>query len=547
MDKSRGLWTSGRRAVVVGVLTAVILILTTGNIGLTWDEPSYIAASESYNGWFHRLVFGPHGVLNSTVIETYWTTGSEHPPFDKEISGLVWLAARHLMDDLTAHRLANILLVSIAVALLYHLVRDELGEMAGIATVAALLLMPRFFFHAHLAALDVPAASLMVIVTCVFWRTKESARFRYTILLGAVTGLAFATKINAVIILPTLLLWTLLFRRRLYLFARLALAVVVGAAVFVVIWPWLYYDTLHRFTAFITFFTVSHEPIPQYFLHRTVLHPSWQFPLVMILAVVPLGTTILYCLGILRAFLRRRDRAFCALLVLNALVPLIVFMIPPSMIFDDERLLMPAFPFLAALAGAGFAWLTQLLRVLLQRARVPAAAALLSGAAAVLVVAFPLSRMIIYSPHLLSYYSETVGGLPGAVKLGLETTYWSESYREAIDFVNANAKAGDSVWVEPGTYDILVYYQLHGVLRSDVTIAITYDTNPPTVFGTSVPFPVVAVPYSQANFVIVQYHQSYLYDSNGRPMEVAQWMAARTPAFRVQREGVPILDVYTNP
>jgi 4-amino-4-deoxy-L-arabinose transferase-like glycosyltransferase len=545
MNPSTG--SIGKWAVVIGLVTAVLLLLTAGNIGLTWDEPAYIAASGSYNGWFHRLVFGPHGVLNQKVVDPAWSVNNEHPPLDKMVSGWVWVAARNIFDDLLAHRLANILLVSLTVALLFHMMARELGQIAGWATVAALLTMPRFFFHAHLAALDVPAACMIVIVTYVFWLTKESARFRHTLLLGIVSGLAIATKVNAVFILPTLFLWALIFRRKSYILIRLVLAGLIGVLLFVGIWPWLYYDTINRLREYITFFTVSNERVAQYFLGRTVIPPPWNFPFVMTWAVIPLGTTILYFLGILRSFFRHRDRAFCAMLALNALVPLIILATGKSLAYDDDRLFMPAFPFLAALAGAGFSWLAYLLRVFFQRVHHPAFATLLSAAAAVLFLITPVLGIVTFYPHLLSYYSESVGGLPGATKLGLETTYWSESYRDAVDYINQNAQPGDSVWVEPATFDILVYYQLHGILRDDVFIAITYDTNPQTVFGTSVPFHKVAVSYTQATFVIIQYRQSYLYDSNGQPVDVAKWMSDLKPVYRVERQGVPIMDIYRNP
>ncbi|MGD0173216.1 MAG: glycosyltransferase family 39 protein [Anaerolineales bacterium] len=545
MNPSTG--SIGKWAAVIGVVTAVLLLLTDGNIGLTWDEPAYIAASGSYNGWFHRLVFGPHGVLNQKVVDPAWSTNNEHPPVDKMVSGWVWVAARNVFNDLLAHRLANILLVSLTVALLFQIMALELGQIAGWATVAALLTMPRFFFHAHLAALDVPAACMIVIVTYVFWRTKESARFRHTLLLGIVSGLAIATKVNAVFILPTLFLWALIFRSKSYILIRLVLAALIGVTLFVGIWPWLYYDTVNRLREYITFFIVSKERVAQYFLGRTLLPPPWNFPFVMTWAVIPLGTTILYFLGILRSVFRRRDRAFCAMLALNALVPLIILATGKSLAYDDDRLFMPVFPFLAALAGAGFSWMAYLLRVFFQRVRHPMFATLLSAAAAVLFLITPILGIVTFYPHLLSYYSESVGGLPGATKLGLETTYWSESYREAVDYINKNAQPGDSVWVEPATYDILVYYQFHNVLRDDVSIAITYDTNPQTVFGTGVPFHKVAVSYTQATFVIIQYHQSYLYDSNGQPGDVAKWMSNLKPVYRVERQGVPIMDIFRNP
>jgi hypothetical protein len=539
--------SSGKWAVVVGVLTATLLIATAGDIGITWDEPAYIAASGSYNAWFHQLIFGPHGVLNQSVVDHAWIVNSEHPPLDKTVSGLVWLAARHIFDDLLAHRLTNILLISITVAMLYQMMALELGQVAGWATVAALLLMPRFFFHAHLASLDVPAACMIVIVTYVFWQTKESARFRHTLLLAVVFGLAIATKVNAAFVLPTLFLWVLLFRRKSYLVIRLLLAGVLGIFVFIGIWPWLYYDTVNRFRDYLDFFLVYHKRIGQFFQGRTQTPAPWYFPFVITWAVIPLGTTILYFLGILRGFFRRRDRAFCAMLALNALVPLLVLASGKSLVYDDDRLFMPTFPFLAALAGMGFSWLVVLLKAFFQRLRRPGFAVALSAAAAIGFLITPILGIVTFYPHYLSYYSESVGGLPGATKLGLETTYWAESFKEAVDYINRNAKPGDSVWVEPATYDILVYDQLHGILRDDVTIAITYDTDPQTVFGKDVPFPKVAVPYTQATFVIVEYRQTFLYDANGQPTDVLQWMSGLKPVYRVERQGVPILDIYHNP
>ena len=45
------------------------------------------------------------------------------------------------------------LLAALLAALLYLWIRDEYGQIAGVAAVAALFTMPRFFFHAHLSSL----------------------------------------------------------------------------------------------------------------------------------------------------------------------------------------------------------------------------------------------------------------------------------------------------------------------------------------------------------------------------------------------------------
>ncbi|MGB7537496.1 MAG: glycosyltransferase family 39 protein [Anaerolineales bacterium] len=536
--------TSGKRAIVVGILTTLILILTSSAIGVTWDEPTYFAAAESYNGWFNRLVFGPHGVLHPSVIDQAWSINVEHPPMDKVLSGLVWGLTRNLFGDLLAHRMGNILLFSLMVALLYHMVSDELGGVAGIASVGALMAMPRFFFHAHLAALDVPAASMIMIVTYIFWRTKESARLRYTLGLGIVFGLAAATRINTLLVMPTLFLWAILFRRKWYLFLRMILSTVIAAPVFFLAWPWLYYDTIDRVKEFLK--VVVSWPIPQYYLGHNYLDLPWHFPFVMAAAVIPLGILILCLLGIIRAIIRRRDRAFGFLMILSALIPLLVVASGQTKIYDNDRLLMPAFPFLAVLAGGGFGWFVKSVGALAVRFRIPQfVTPILALAAACAVWIPPVQSMISYAPYWLSYYSETVGGLPGAARLGLETTYWCESYREAILYINANAEPGDTVWVLPSSIDVLVYYQLQGVLRKDVALASLSPLE--TIFGPEALGTQAMEGFDQADFVIVQYRQSFLNDEASQPTDILQWMTSRTPAFRVEREGIPIVDVYTNP
>jgi hypothetical protein len=275
--------------------------------------------------------------------------------------------------------------------------------------------------------------------------------------------------------------------------------------------------------------------------------PPWHFPFVMAWAVVPLGTTVLYAAGVLRLFFRRRDRAFLNLLLFNALVPMLVLAAGQSMVYDDERLIMAAFPFLAALAGAGLAWLANLLRSVFHRLLPLRLAGGLSAAAAFLFLAPSVYSIVTLYPHLLSYYSEGVGGLPGAVQLGLETTYWCESYREAVDFINENAQPGDTIWVEPWSSDVLEYYQLHGILRDDVVISGSGEYETESVFGPDLVPPKVVRSFTQTTFVIVQYRQTGLYDSDGEPGALLQWISSRQPAYRREYDGIPIMEVYWKP
>jgi 4-amino-4-deoxy-L-arabinose transferase-like glycosyltransferase len=537
--------SSNKIAVTIGIITVIVLLLTTGDIGVTWDEPVYIASSNSYAAWFQRLVSDPIGAMNPGVIGKAWEVAHEHPPLVRIYSGLIWSVARHLTDDLTAHRLGNILLVGLMAALLYKMVAEETNRWAGIASIVALFSMPRFFFHAHLIELDMPVAALTVIVVYIFWRTKESARVRHGLLLGVAWGMALSVKFTAIFILPTLLLWVLIFHRKGYLLFRVAIAGAVAVPVFWTLWPWLYFDTVRRLIEYLMFPFLAHWINREFYLGRIFTTTPWHYPFVMIASVVPLGATLLYLAGIARSTISRRIRPFGLFLLFNALAPLLIQASGRFTAFDGDRFSMAAFPFLAALAGIGFAGLAQLVRGFLRRFRAPILAPAVSAAIGILLVLSPILDTVRLYPHLLSYYSEQVGGLAGAVELGLEPTYWCDTYIEAVRYINQHAQPGDSVWVEGSSFRVLLYYQLIGVLRSDVLLAV--PPNSTSIFGPGQPFPAVAEDYTRADIVVVQNHKILFYDNNTEPNAFSAWTTRRKPVREWTLDGVTVLSIYENP
>jgi 4-amino-4-deoxy-L-arabinose transferase-like glycosyltransferase len=206
----------------------------------------------------------PGQAFTPKQIEDSWSPNHEHPPLDKVWSGLVWGLGRHIFDDLLAHRLGNMLLVAVMTALLFFMVAEEYGDFAGLGAAGSLLAMPRFFLHAHLAALDVPIAFMVFLVTFLFWRGVYSRSWKWTLLSGLVWGTALATKVNAFFILPTLFLWVIIFRRRAYLIVRIFIMGLIGMPFSILLWMWLYFETIQRLTEYIRFITVDHWKIGIY-------------------------------------------------------------------------------------------------------------------------------------------------------------------------------------------------------------------------------------------------------------------------------------------
>lgn len=528
-------WSHGRIAAILGLLSTLLLTFSAPHLGLTWDEPAYFAASESYVAWLGRLFTQPAQALGPAEIEHYWSPNHEHPPLDKIWSGLVWSVARYGMDDLLAHRLGNILLSGGLIAMLYLLVAPEWGRLAGLATIASLLTMPRFFFHAQLGALDVPAAIIMVAVVLLVWRTRHRRGIGLSLLLGLVWGLALATKINAIFIMPALGLWAIAIERRLRLVGRLVLMGLIGVPFSLLLWPWLYHDSWDRLVEYVAFITVKHWQIGQWYFGRFYLPPPWHFPLVMIVAVVPLAVTILWLVGAVRSVWGGRSESLGWLCLFCALVSILALSTGKSVVYDNERLAMPAFPFLAVLAGRGFVALVQGIPALARRIkRDLTREATIAALALVCFVPQTIMAGLRY-PYLLSYYSASIGGLPGASRLGMEHSYWCETYVAALPYLNERAPRGATIWIETWSHDVMLYYQKIGRLRPD--LRITSGDGAQSVFGSAVPAP-VNEPIGLADIAVVEYRQGSFGDTTPR------YMQDRTPVYRLVRSGVTLMEIY---
>jgi 4-amino-4-deoxy-L-arabinose transferase-like glycosyltransferase len=517
---------------LVGLVTVITLVATSRDMGVAWDEPIYMVASESYVAWVQQLFVHPAYALSDQGISDYWEVNHEHPPLDKLASGLVWAGARYIFDDLTAHRLANMLVAGALVALVYRVVAEMYGLAAGLAAAGALVTMPRFFYHAHLAALDVPETAAIFAVIFLFWTIRDRAGFRWTVGLGLVYGLALGTKINALFELPVILLpWALVFDGRRAVFIRLVWMGLIGVAVWLLLWPWLYYQSLSRLVTYIDFLTLDHYQIAQWYLGHMYLPPPWHYPFVMTLAVVPLTLTLLGAIGTLQVVSGGRGQALGWLFILGALIPILLLASGKSQAFDDERLLMPIFPCVAALAGIGFAAVTRGVRQLAQRYGRAAWSVPLVGLLTGMAFIPQLVTAYTYYPHLLSYYSESIAGLRGATHFGLETTYWSETYAAALPYLNANAPRGAMIWVE--AHDVMLYYQVHGQLRSDLRIASPHGNE-----GVFKEINGVVAPIDDADYAVIQFRQSGYFG------DMLRWIHSRTPVYSLSYGHIMLMAIY---
>jgi 4-amino-4-deoxy-L-arabinose transferase-like glycosyltransferase len=519
---------------LLACITTILLTATAPAIGLTTDEPTYINAANSYARWIWMLAKDPARALGPVTIASYWTLNHEHPPVEKIWSGLVWLATRHVFPEPTASRIGPILLVAFLVALLYLMIADMYGKAAGLFAATALMSLPRFFFHAHLAALDVPVAVVSFATTFIFWKTVDRKGWAWGLLWGVVWGLAVAVKLNGVFLPIALVAWFLIFRRKWSVALRLLLMGIVAIPIFFLVWPWLYYQTWERVTNYVNFH-LHHSAIGQWYLGQFYMPPPWHYVFVMLWAVVPLTIMALFLAGMVHAGKGKQDRGLAWLLILGAFASIFPFIFGKSLLYDDERLFMSVFPFLAALAGIGFGWLVTGLQKLGERVKRPAFIAPIAVILGFALLMPQSATMAGLYPHLLSYYSESVGGLPGATKLGLETTYWCDTCASALPYINAHAKPGDVVWAEDSS--VLHYFQTIGQLRQDVLIL----NKDPTPNVTGLPGNMIL---EKVDWYIFTYRQTQYGVSGVKGYLILKILETQTPLYEENYQGVPLMKLY---
>jgi hypothetical protein len=122
---------------------------------------------------------------------------------------------------------------------------------------------------------------------------------------------------------------------------------------------------------------------------------------------------------------------------------------------DGERQFLPAFAFLACLAGVGVAAIPALAsRVCSPRLARPLSWAVVAG----VVCAGGFSTWQ-FHPLQLSYYNATIGGLRGASRVGMEPTYyWDALTPDARDWINRHTDLNRSVMF---VYPLVPFEYLH--------------------------------------------------------------------------------------
>jgi hypothetical protein len=433
--------SSLRGATLVLLVAGLAVIAATWrDYGITWDEAVSAAygdrvldyflsglSDKRCNGYLNFRFYGPLADLVGAAA-TRWGGGA---PFE----------ARHLLIACSALAgAAGTLRLAFATA----------GLRAAVLATLALVWMPRFYGNAFTNPKDIPFAAAFVwaVYALVRWIGREHARGRDALVAGLAIGVALAIRPGGLPLLAAMLGVALSARAALSLatgaearrrdllrpFLQALLVAALAWATMIAPWPWAHeapfahpWAAVREAMHFSTTFDV---------LFDGRMHRSTELPrryLAQYLAITtPPATLALALLGLVRLpFVWTRfppRRIALVLLAFWAFAPLVAVAVLRPNVYDGIRhflFLLPAFAILAGIGGDAMAGA-------LERRGFARSAAFL----VVVVLASSLPAMVRLHPYQSTYFNAFVGGVGGA-SASYETDYWTQSYKEAIEWVNA--------------------------------------------------------------------------------------------------------------
>lgn len=584
----------GQRTIFIGLaLAALYLCLalyTLRDTGVTWDETFYMAQSKARAYSLYAHATGSEDLffcnLSASFMGTEWQTrcweGRARSP--STISGVTWATAwfvngqsLDVLSSIAAHRLAIVALTAAGLFVMFVFVSQAFNRRAALFSVLALIFIPVFFSHSKYLLFDEPSAIFWVITTFFFWKGMKD--WRYGIFAGVSFGLALTTKEMVLFIPPVIILWLLVsyrdkvrktvfsaVRNPASSFLRKECAacwsmLLLTPLVWMLSWPWMWRDTLQRISWWAGYYTemMGEQAVPvPYFMGEVLSRSPAYLPFIMAAATVPLAILIFALLGGAKAVkdtagLRNRTSF---LMLLGAIVPVAVIG-AIGVLYNGAQEFMPAFPFIAILAGIGADHFVTHAKDVKLLKRAGNREMLLT---AVIIALFVLPGFIaIAKGHTDAYFSELFGGTAGIYSARIFEPEWSgEAYLDAARWLDANAAEGAIVYV-PIANNIFNTYQqgdigqiagrmdvssgsLSGfsfsqetLIRDDITIVGIQETRKdPTLL-------------QRAGYVVLMSRLG-LYESDVYLNELSRnCLQNNEPVYSVTLDGVPLASVYETP
>lgn len=474
--------TAYLKVAAVIILIAIVGLSTVNHYGMSVDEGTEIAMVRRNLELITQgkpipgdlKYFGT--VFNATSeiafqIQQYLVKGSSYNPFHYEEQ----LDSKQERLKALADRVRVKHYMTFLVSLItYGAVAAIVGILCGAdyAWFGALTLVffPTFWGHSFFNPKDPPFAALFTLTTLsgaylinFYLKADEAIKIGknratlYTVLYGILVGLLSGVRIGGFLVLFFILATYLILRLRqginikdIYNFAGLyILLCITWFAVHTLCYPAFWSNPIGGFLETLDYLSGHRLQIQVFFDGRYIpiqklpwnYIPTWMFmsiPFIFQVGFV-LGTWLILARYSQLSILQRA----CAILVLFQVLFLpLVAIVKHSPVYDGVRHFLFTLPGIAAVSATVFIWIYQKLSNYQKLSKKK----IITVTFITVVYSAIAFDMVALHPYQYSYVNRISGGLEKAHKR-YDIEYWGLSLREAMEWVNQNAKPGTTVLV----------------------------------------------------------------------------------------------------
>ena len=470
-------------------------LVTLPDYGQVWDEP------ETRDVAFLNL-----HVLKAVVTHqprpawAYHELPGYYFTFDTMRGAFAWVVSRrlHLLDDVLAFHLFNVLLSTLSVFLLYHLALAASGrQRIAVLSAAVLALFPQFLAHAQTNPKDLPGLFVAILSIFAFVRLGRGSRWWDVLAAGLALGLALTTSVTAAFLFPLLGLWLLVTRWRLLKEqwrSYLLLPIIAGSTAFLS-WPWLWRHPIQKVAWVIARLRTFHPDLMGAggVLYLGSVYKPWALPWHYFIVSFFVTTPLLYLVFALASLTRLRPPREgaagtpWAAAVLGWLwcVVLVAAEARAPMRYDGIRHVLMIVPGFCLLAGIGLDRILEWVEDTLPVERFGVWRSRGTAVAATAAFASVGVQLIPMHPYEGAYLNEVTNAwLPGHAEDMFEVEYWQQSYKEGAEWLNAHAERDARIFVAFDTRTVVRYLDRESIELVDSMLPWFEDRSRPAYFLT---------------------------------------------------------------
>jgi hypothetical protein len=393
-------------------------------------------------------------------------------------------------------RFFSLFFVSISLTFLFYRLWCEFNFSVAFFSIFSIFLIPRLFAVFQISAWD--SCLIASWICCLSFFPLFFRSIFGVIIFGFFLGLAFSSKFSGFAVPFPFLIWTIFFmfydeslrKIRFIIFRRLFIVTIISIIVFFLFNPQFWFDPFNNVFRFFSLNIGRDINIPVMFLGQIYdLRRPLPFYNTIFWTIItaPLGLLFFFLIGCASILCNTisfdkikcnensnlifSGRRFGLLLFLNMSILLLIRMFPGLPVHDGVRLFAGSFVFLGIIAGIGASefWQSKKFTVIFVTKNI------LPRFITIIIFAITLFNMFWYAPQWLSFYNFTVGGLAGAVKIGMEATYYWDGFDdEVIEWLNKNTNKDELILFSKFSPDTFSIYREDGVLKPQFYVMTDY-------------------------------------------------------------------------